>query len=528
MKQNELSLIFQSVFQSAIDGIILINSRGNIEELNDAALVLFQYDRSELVGKNVSVLMPEPHQSDHDGYVKNYLTSRKPKIIGIGREVEGKKKDGSQFPFRLAVSEVILEDQTLFTGFIHDLTKERKAQDELKTYVDNLEHIVQERTQLLEDSKKQLEKEIIKKGITENALIESQKLYETIAKNFPNGTISVLDKNLNFLFIEGQGLRDFGFGTKELIGKNYLNVIQKEMRDIVNQKLQVVFDDIPSTFEMEYNNFTFRVRAVPLINNSDVTDRILLVESNITQQKNAEKEIVNSLQKEKELNEMKSRFVSMASHEFRTPLSTILSSASLINKYIEVDQVEKINRHTNRIQNNVKNLTMILNDFLSLEKLENNNILSEIEPFDLIECISEVKEDMQLLKKDNQSITLQHNLSSTEVHTDRFIIQNILTNLLSNAIKYSGVDGKIKIDIEQDKKDVTIRLTDNGIGISEEDQHQLFQRFYRASNSGNVQGTGLGLHIFKRYVDLLEGTLFFESELNKGSTFGFTLMNIHK
>jgi len=218
MKQHELSLKFQSVFQTAIDGIILINSRGLIEEVNDSALTLFGYEKEEILGKNVSVLMPEPDHSRHDTYVSDYLRTRKPKIIGIGREVVGKKKDGSVFPFRLAVSEVILDDQTIFTGFIHDLTKERKAQDELKTYVDNLEHIVQERTQLLEASKSQLEQEIVQKGLTEAALLESQKLYETIAKNFPNGTISVLDKDLNFLFIEGQGLRDFGFGSKELIG----------------------------------------------------------------------------------------------------------------------------------------------------------------------------------------------------------------------------------------------------------------------------------------------------------------------
>lgn len=527
MKQHELSLKFQSVFQTAIDGIILINSRGIIEEVNNAAIELFGYEKSELLGQNVNILMPEPHHSGHDKYIGDYLSSRKPKIIGIGREVEGMKKDGSKFPFRLAVSEVILDDQTLFTGFIHDLTEERKAQDTLKSYVDNLEHMVQERTHLLEASKKQLEQEITEKEITENALIESQKLYAAIAKNFPNGTISVLDKDLNFLFIEGQGLRDFGFGTNELIGKNYLEVIQKEMRDIVRQKLQAVFNDIPSTFEMEYDTFFFRVRAVPLKNNSDETDRILLVESNITQQKNAEKEIFNSLQKEKELNEMKSKFVSMASHEFRTPLSTILSSASLINKYIDVNQIEKINRHTSRIQNNVKNLTMILNDFLSLEKLENNNIQSEIEPFDIIDCASEVKEDMQLLKKENQNITLTHNLTSPDIRTDRFIIQNILTNLLSNAIKYSGNSAEIRIDIEQQNNDVVIKVIDNGIGISVDDQKQLFQRFFRASNSGNVQGTGLGLHIFKRYIDLLGGSLFFESELGKGSTFGFTLKDMY-
>ena len=478
MENNELSLKFKSVFETAIDGIILINSRGIIEEINTAVTKLFGYTKLELFGKNINVLMPEPHHSGHDGYIHNYLTSKKAKIIGIGREVDGLKKDGTHFPFRLAVSEIKLENETMFTGFIHDLTEERKAQKKLKEYVDNLELMVQERTNLLEDSNNQLAKEISEKNKTEEALIESQKLYETIAKNFPNGTISVLDKNLNFLFIEGQGLRDFGFGTKELIGKNYLDVIQAKLRDLVNQKLQVVFDDIPSTFELEHNQNTFRVRAVPLVNNAHVEDRILLVESNITQQKNAEKEIYNSLQKEKELNEMKSKFVSMASHEFRTPLSTILSSAGLINKYVEVDQTEKINRHTDRIQNNVRNLTMILNDFLSLEKLENNNLTSEVKPFDIIECASEVKEDMQMLKKPGQNITLEHNLIDTDVHTDRFVIQNILTNLLSNAIKYSKEDSDIGINIEKMDKELSIKVSDNGIGISKPDQKTAFPTFF--------------------------------------------------
>ncbi|MCO4818466.1 MAG: PAS domain S-box protein [Bacteroidetes bacterium] len=526
MNKIELSLKFKSVFETAIDGIILISSRGVIEEINAAVTKLFGYTKEDLLGKNINVLMPEPHHSGHDGYIQNYLKTRKANIIGIGREVEGLRKDGSVFPFRLAVSEIKLENETMFTGFIHDLTEERKAQANLKEYVDNLELIVQDRTNLLEDSNKKLALEIEEKNKTEDALIESQKLYETIAQNFPNGTISVLDRDLNFLFIEGQGLRDFGFGTKELIGKNYLDVIQVKLRDLVNQKLQVVFDDIPSTFELEHNKNTFRVRAVPLVNNAHMEDRILLVESNITQQKNAEKEIYNSLQKEKELNEMKSKFVSMASHEFRTPLSTILSSAGLINKYIDVNQTAKITRHTERIQNNVRNLTMILNDFLSLEKLENNNLTSVVKAFDIIECASEVKEDMQMLKKSGQNITLQHNLKDTDIHTDRFVIQNILTNLLSNAIKYSKEDSDICIDIEKEANDLSIKVTDNGIGISQEDQKQLFQRFFRASNSGNVQGTGLGLHIIKRYVDLLGGEIFFESELDKGSTFGFVLRNL--
>ena len=523
MNTNDLSLKFDSVFESAIDGIILIDDKGIIQEINQSALTLFGYDKDELLGQNVNCLMPKPHSRDHDKYIKRYHDTHEPRIIGKGREVEGLRKDGSTFPFRLAVNEAKLENVKLFTGFIHDLTAEKKAQQELEKYTENLERLVKVRTRELSRSNEILEQEIKERIDTEKALIESQKLYQTVAENFPNGTICILDKDMKLKFIEGQGLKDVGLGTKELIGKKYTQVIQPEFQDFVLQKLQKVYQGIPATFEMELNSHTFRIRAVPLLNDVNKVDEILIVESNITQQKNAEKEIFNSLQKERELNEMKSRFVSMASHEFRTPLSTILSSSSLINRYAEKGIPDKIKHHTSRIRNNVTNLTMILNDFLSLEKLENDSIPTVKESFNLKECVSEVVEDMHMLKGPDQSIEVSYDVLNDEVESDRFIIQNALNNLISNAIKYSGPEGKIEVVVKESPKTLEITVKDNGIGISDEDQKQLFNRFFRASNAGNIQGTGLGLHIVRRYVDLLGGDIIFKSKLNIGSTFGFIL-----
>ena len=524
MKRNNTSIKFEHIFEQAIDGIIIINARGLIEELNASALSMFGYKEEEVLGKNISILMPQPHAGAHDQYIHRYQDTGVAKIIGIGREVQGLRKDGSLFPFRLAVSESNFDGKTYFTGIIHDLSAEHEAKEELNRYVNKLEDLVKERTKGLKEANDALELEIVEKSKAESALIESQVLYKAIAENFPNGTIAVLNDSFDFLFIEGQGLKEIGYGTHELIGRNYLDVIQPSIVELVRQKLTGVLNGIPATFEIDSGMHSFRVRAVPLTEFSDNAMRILLVESNITHQKNAEKEIYNSLMKERELNDMKSKFVSMASHEFRTPLSTILSSSSLIEKYLQANRPEHVTKHTQRIKNNVRNLTMILNDFLSIEKLESDNLNVAPSAFDLKECILEVKEDMELLKKKNQVLDVHWDVTMPIlVHSDRFVVQSILTNLISNAIKYSPAESTIQIRITDHNDRYVIKVIDKGIGISEEDQKKLFSRFFRASNAGNVQGTGLGLHIVKRYIALIKEELLFESQLNVGSSFGFTL-----
>lgn len=487
-------------------------------EANSSVLKLFGYPKDEILGRNVNMLMPHPHSHLHDGYMRNYIETGIAKIIGIGREVEGLRKDGTTFPFRLAVGELKIKNGRLFTGFVHDLTKEKETSAQLKEYAERLESKVKDRTA-------QLEQEIEIKKRTETALLESQKLYEAIAINFPNGTINVLDRNLNFLFVEGSGLKQLGMGTKDLIGKSYLDLIDPAITEMVSEKLNRVFEGESEDFEIELKHLVFKVRSVPLPNENNEIDRILLVETNITQQKKAEEEIFNSLRKEKELNDLKSRFVSMASHEFRTPLSTILSSASLIEKYPQTEDQPKRVKHTERIRGNVRNLTLILNDFLSLEKLDADSIRTNKSHFNLYPLVQEIADEFLVLKKPGQSIKIKCAKEDCTVYSDPFIIQNVLNNLISNAIKYSGPESTITIGMECDNKKLKLSVSDNGNGISTEDQKFLFNRFYRASNAGNEQGTGLGLHIVSRYIDLLDGSISFESELGTGTTFTIILTN---
>jgi two-component system sensor kinase FixL len=381
-----------AIIENAIDGIITIDDRGLIENINPAALELFGYpSREDLLGKNVSVLMPEPDRSKHDRYITNYENTGQKKIIGIGREVVGQRKDGSTFPFRLGVSEIKFTDRRIYTGFIHDLSRQKEDEIKIKSYTEELESKIKART---------------------HELIRSINELETA------------------------------------------------------------------------------------------------------------KEHVNALfQKERELNQLKTRFVSMASHEFRTPLSSIQLSASLINKYVEKHDVENVEKHTAKIKNAINNLTTILNDFLSLEKLEAGKVEPAAQWFDIFSFSEEIAEEMQLMTKQKQLIVYEHQGTTGQVLLDQNLLKNCIINLISNAIKYSGEDTMIQFNSIVNEHELIIDVKDNGIGIPSTEMNNLFEPFFRAHNTGDIPGTGLGLNIVKRYVGLMNGTCTCESEQNVGTTF---------
>ena len=387
----ESAKLLKAIIETAIDGIITIDDRGLVESLNPAAQKLFGYKLEEVIGRNISMLMPEPDKSGHDGYLSRYQHTGEKRIIGKGREVRGLKKDGSTFPFRLAVSEVKYDERIIYTGFIHDLSKEKEAERRLKDYAAELEGLVEERTRSLKK--------------TVNALSE------------------------------------------------------------------------------------------------------------------AKEEVSLSLIKEKELNQMKSRFVSMASHEFRTPLSSVQLSSVLIEKYAAPFENENIKKHVSKIKSAVGNLTTILNDFLSLERLEAGNVQSSMAAFDLVQLAEEVTEEMQMIAKDDQNIIYQHTGVERIVDLDQNLLRNCMINLISNAIKYSGEHTFIEFNTEIQDEKYIITVRDNGIGIPDLDQKNLFQPFFRANNTGNIPGTGLGLNIVLRYAGLMNGTVEFASEVNKGARF---------
>lgn len=387
----ERRALLKAIFENAIDGIITIDDLGKIESVNPSGCTLFGYELEEVMGKNISVLMPEPYKSQHDNYLHRYKKTQETQIIGVGREVQGQKKNGEIFPFRLAVSEVQYEGRKIYAGFIHDLTKQKSAEEQLLSYTNELEVLVENRTTELQ--------------------------------------------------------------------------------------------------------------------------------SLIKQMQHAKEEVNQSLEKERELNQLKSRFVSMASHEFRTPLSSIQLSASLIDKYSQDYNNPNINKHVNKIKTGIGKLTIILNDFLSLERLEKGIVNATLEQIDLVKFAEEIAKEMQLVAKQNQNIIYQHTGAKSLVNTDANLLKNCIINLIANAIKYSGEDTFIEFNTEITEKKFELTVKDNGIGIPLTEQKHLFEVFFRAHNTGSIPGTGLGLNIVDRYVKLMNGRIVFISEENKGTTF---------
>lgn len=245
--------------------------------------------------------------------------------------------------------------------------------------------------------------------------------------------------------------------------------------------------------------------------------------SAIRQLEVSREELFRSLQKEKELSELKSRFVSMASHEFRTPLSTVLSSAYLLDQYNTGEDNAKQQKHIQRIVSSVNMLTDILNDFLSVGKIEEGKIHVKYQQFDIYKLMASAIDEIKVNLKKDQQIRYEHS-GDVDVMLDISLLRHIIMNLISNASKFSPADSAIDIETVRSNGSMILSVKDHGMGISSDDQQHLTERFFRGRNATNIQGTGLGLHIVSKYAELMNGSIKCESALQQGTTFTITFI----
>ncbi|MEO6722216.1 MAG: PAS domain-containing sensor histidine kinase [Ferruginibacter sp.] len=271
----------------------------------------------------------------------------------------------------------------------------------------------------------------------------------------------------------------------------------------------------------ELERITSEIKSMNAELEQKVEDRTKMLREALSELERSKEELNLAFENEKELSELKSRFVTMASHEFRTPLSTILSSAYLLDKYNQLNPDTKVEKHVDRIKGAVGGMKNILEDFLSLGKLEEGLVQTHIEvvnrtAIDIL--LKDLLQELDGLLKEGQQIVYTNSVV-TMVCLDKNLVKNILVNLISNAIKFSPENGTIWVTSFVEHDQFIIAVKDLGMGISSEDQEHLFERFFRAKNASNIQGTGLGLHIVVKYLELMNGKIGMESKLNEGTTF---------
>ncbi|WP_010134514.1 PAS domain-containing sensor histidine kinase [Ochrovirga pacifica] len=376
---------------------------------------------------------------------------------------------------------------------------------------------------------------------------------------FTQNFIKILDKvfsGVMLLSIDGKIL-DFNKACLYILDKESTDIKGKNFKELVPKELQFSYDlyimNCERALKMNVRNkFEFPVqtkegeitveiecnkrfvseedqRTYMLMTLNDITKQKKIQEELETQKK-SKQEVLDELKMQQELTEMKTRFVTVASHEFRTPMARVLSSIELIERYLKFDprlwdnfqHKDKVQTHFSKIKSSINSLTATLNQFLSIGEWEEGKTEYREEDFDLertiLNCIKEVTPNL----KEGQHILFDFKSDLKNVCLDQNVMRHILNNLLSNAIKYSPQNKNIHVISFVNDEEIFISIRDEGYGIPKEDQENLFRRFFRAKNATDFTGIGLGLNIVKKYVHLMDGKISFESYENKGTIFDIT------
>ena len=366
-----------------------------------------------------------------------------------------------------------------------------------------------------------LERTVIRHKHAKSALVSSVATNRALLNAIPD---SIFRLNRDGTFVNYKAPKEGNlFQQTEFIGKKVDEVMPEEVAQpmlhsigqaIQSGELQVFEYQLPFQGNTTYWEARFAVTE---------KNEVMAIVRDITKRKQAEAELHGALEKEKQLNELKSRFISMASHEFRTPLTTILGSAELLKHYSHKWTEEKKIVHFERIYSNVQHIAQLLDDILLIGQVEAGKLEFNPEPLDVVQFCSSLVEELQLSASSEHPIVFTCQFSGSEGCLDEKLLRHILSNLLINAIKYSPTNSTVNFELICQKDWAIFQIQDSGIGIPIEDQERLFESFHRAKNVGNIPGTGLGLAIVKRSVDLHGGKITVKSEVGVGTTFTVTI-----
>ncbi|MBW3469540.1 PAS domain-containing sensor histidine kinase [Arthrospiribacter ruber] len=518
-----------AIFENSTEGIIVVNPKGEIIMINSQAIKIFGYQEQELKAKIIDQFILERFSNNHDLLRTRFHQfphhRNKDKVLELGAN----RKDGTGFISEVSMANFFGNDGLMTIVFVNDITDRKNDLKKIRQLNEELEIRVLDRTKKLTDAFSNLEKmnsdlqrEILAREKAEKRLIESHKLYKAMAKHFPSGIIGIVDKNLKHLLVTEEDSLEIKLQDKYLLDGKIFTLMNPVEKQKLNLELKKAFLGKTISLEIAVEENFYNLKAVPLPKENQIIDKALIVISDFTNIKKNELELKKNLEREKELGIIKTRFISTASHEFRTPLATILTSAYLLKTFSgeALNQLKLM--HLNRISKSVNDLTDILDDFLSLSKLEEGKVKVEYVQIELDTFLKEIVKEMELQVKNHQVLDYKHKGEKYWL-TDKKILRNIVVNLLSNAIKYSHPHSSIKFSSSILPGKLTLTFHDKGLGIPAKDLPLIFERFFRAENVSHIQGTGLGLNIVKKFIELMGGTINIKSKENIGSTFSVLL-----
>ncbi len=495
---------FRMVFENMFDGISIYDEnpdpyKRKLIDCND------RY--AEMAGRSRKELIKSGNTMELQVTLDKSANSNRLDALSSGTAFHGTfswiRPDGKDNVIEYSSRAIIWQGKTYSIGIDRDITDKAEIENELKKYRENLEILVEEKTE-------QLTKQNI--------------FFRTLIDTIPN-PIYVKDTNLRYTEVNKAFEECFGIKRENVLGKKNFDIAPIETSKFANNYDEQLLTEYNSVVYQSFSDVKSKGKVPILIYKSSFglpgkkPEGISAMMIDISEQKEMEKNTLEALKKEKLLNELKTNFISTVSHEFRTPLTTILSSADLLANYHKKWEEAKITGHYNKIQNAVQYMISMLDEVLVLSRSERGKIDFNPSSINLRDFSADIIEQIKIQALPNHNIIYDYKLRYQNIIADPKLLNHILSNLLTNSIKFSPSGGDITLLIEDENEFIKFTIKDNGIGIPREDINNLFEPFFRAQNTTGIKGTGLGLSIVKSYVELHKGKISLESEPGKGTKF---------
>jgi PAS domain S-box-containing protein len=528
---EETNARLQGILEAALDCIVTIDHEGNVVEFNPAAERTFGYRAADVIGRNLGeLIVPPRHRDRHAQGMRRQVESGESRMTGRRIEIEALRADGSEFLCELTITKLQRAGAPVFTAFLRDITQRKRAEAEIMLLTQDLERKVATRTRELIETNERLRAEIAERARVQVELNRSRQRLEQAQALARIGHVEI-DYTSGRRFWSAEMFRLHGFepAAEPPSRAEFLARVHNEDRERVQRTLASL--DLGEggqsrDYRMQLPDGS--VRWLRVFGEVERTPegrplRLAATVQDVTPQKTVEAELLRALEQERELRQLKTDFLNMITHEYRTPLGIVMSSAEILERYHDrLPAAERLS-HLGEIRRQAKLLGELVDEVLFLGRAEAGRIEFDPRPVDIPGLIRSLVSECVAAHGDPREVRLEMPPSPWKQPVDERLVRHILANLVGNALKYSRRETPVHVHAGVEAGRLELRVRDQGIGIPKDDQAKLFLEFHRARNVGAISGSGLGLVVVKRCVDLHGGDIGICSAEGVGTEFTVSL-----